>query len=148
MVHYLIPNRLSVEFRKDRFWGHFLFSVYYGLPNCLNYCTPTMFADDTTLTVCGKSTHEISSAMNHDLNNVNDWLMANKLCLNFSKTEYMLIGSRHNINNLVDNPCISADGKLLNRVTVTESLGIHIDQFLSWDFYIEKLTKKISSGIS
>jgi hypothetical protein len=47
----------------------------------------------TTLTVCGKSTHEISSAMNHDLNNVNDWLMANKLCLNLSKTEYMLIGS-------------------------------------------------------
>ena len=73
--------------------------------------------------------------------------MANKLCLNLSKTEYMLIGSRHNINNLVDNPCISVDGKLLNRVTVTESLGIHIDQFLSWDFYIEKLTKKISGGI-
>ena len=59
----------------------------------------------------------------------------------------MLIGSRHSINNLVDNPCISVDGKLLNRVTVTESLGIHIDQFLSWDFYIEKLTKKISGGI-
>ena len=106
-----------------------------------------MFADDTTLTVCGKSTHEISSAMNHDLNNVNDWLMANKLCLNLSKTEYMLIGSSHSINNLVDNPCISVDGELLNRVIVTESLGIHIDQFLSRDFYIEKLTKKISSGI-
>ena len=59
----------------------------------------------------------------------------------------MLIGSRHSINNLVDNPCISVDGELLNRVIVTESLGIHIDQFLSWDFYIEKLTKKISSGI-
>ncbi len=59
----------------------------------------------------------------------------------------MQIGSRHNINNLFDNPSISVDGKLLNRVTVTESLGIHIDQFLSWDFYIKKLTKKISNGI-
>ena len=128
--------------------GPLFFLVYINdLPNCLEYCTPRMFADDTTLTVCGKSTHEISSAMNHDLNNVNDWLMANKLCLNLSKTEYMLIGSRHSINNLVDNPCISVDGELLNRVIVTESLGIHIDQFLSWDFYIEKLTKKISSGI-
>ncbi len=27
--------------------------------------------------------------------------MANKLCLNLSKMEYMLIGSRHNINNLI-----------------------------------------------
>ena len=86
--------------------GPLFFLVYINdLPNCLKYCTPRMLADDTTLTVCGKSTHEISSAMNHDLNNVNDWSMVNKLCL--------IIGSRHNINNLVDNPCISVDGKLL-----------------------------------
>ncbi len=64
--------------------------------------------------------------MNHDSNNVNEWLMANKQCLNLSKTEYTLIGSRHNINNLVDDPCISVDGKRLNRATVTESLGIHV----------------------
>ena len=44
--------------------GPLFFLVYINdLPNCLKYCTPTMFADDTTLTVCGKSTHEISSAM-------------------------------------------------------------------------------------
>ena len=37
-----------------------------------------MFADDTTLTVCGKS--DLFPAMSHDLNNVHDWLMANRLC--------------------------------------------------------------------
>ena len=63
-----------------------------------------MFADDTTLTVCGKSSQDLSLAMNHDLNKVSDWLMANKLSLNLSKTEYMLIGSRHNINNLTEKP--------------------------------------------
>ncbi len=53
--------------------GPLFFLVYINdLPNCLKHCTPRMFADDTTLTVCGKSTHEISSAINHDLNNVND----------------------------------------------------------------------------
>ena len=63
------------------------------------------------------------------------WIISefDKLCLNLSKTE--------------NNPWISVGGKLLNRVTVTDSLWDHIDQFLSWDFYIEKLTKKISSGI-
>ena len=40
--------------------GPLFFLVYINdLPNCLEYCTPRMFADDTTLTVCGKSTHEI-----------------------------------------------------------------------------------------
>ena len=72
-----------------------------------------------------------------------DWLATKKLCLNLSKTEYILIGSRPSINNLIDNSCVSVGGKLLNRVTVTEKFGVHIDQFLSWDFYIEKLTKKI-----
>ena len=106
-----------------------------------------MFADDTTLTVSGKLIH-ISSAINIDLNNVKDWLMANKLDINLSKTKYMSIGSRPNINNLINHPRISVSGKLLNWVTVTDSLGVHIDQFLSQDFYIEKLMKKNSSGIS
>ena len=73
--------------------------------------------------------------------------MANKLCLNLSKTEYMLIGSRHNINNLTEKPCISVGGKHLKQVILTESLGVYIDQFLSWDFHIENMVKKISSGI-
>ena len=30
---------------------------------------------------------------------------------------------------------------------LNESLGVYIDQFLSWDFHIENMVKKISSGI-
>ena len=97
--------------------------------------------------MCGKSSQDLSRAMNHDLNNVKDRLMANKLCLNLSKTGYMLIGSRHNISNLTENPCISVGDKHLKQVKVTESLGVYIDQFLSWDFHIENMIKKISSGI-
>ncbi|CAH3028400.1 unnamed protein product, partial [Porites evermanni] len=37
--------------------------------------------------------------MNHDLSNVNTWLTANKLTLNSSKTEFMLIGSRQSLSN-------------------------------------------------
>ena len=64
--------------------------------------------------------------------------MANKLCLDFSKTEHMVIGSRQNISSLTENPCISVGDKHLKQVKVTESLGVYIDQFLSWDFHIEK----------
>ena len=39
-----------------------------------------MFANGSTLTVCGKSSQDLFFAINHDLNNVKDWLMANKLC--------------------------------------------------------------------
>ena len=59
-----------------------------------------MFADDTTA-ACGKSLLEIESKRNSDLENVNAWLLDNKLSLNLVKTEYLLIGSRSKINNIV-----------------------------------------------
>ena len=35
----------------------------------------------------------------------------------------------------------------IKRVTKTKSLGIQIDQFLSWDNHLEEICKKASSGI-
>jgi hypothetical protein len=59
-----------------------------------------MFADDTNITVSGKSIKETEVAVNADLNNIREWLLSNRLSLNLVKTEYLLIGSRHNINTL------------------------------------------------
>ena len=59
-----------------------------------------MFADDTTLTISGKSVSDVEIAINDDLAQGKGWLSANKLSLNVIKTEYLLIGSRHNVNNL------------------------------------------------
>ena len=87
--------------------GPLLFLVYINdLPNCVHTSSVRMFADDTTLTACGKSLLEIESKINSDLANVNAWLLANKLSLNLVKTEYLLIGSRSKINNLTSEPNI------------------------------------------
>ena len=59
-----------------------------------------MFADDTTLTASGKSIQQIESKINCDLINIKEWLLANKLSLNLTKTEYLVIGSPFNLNNL------------------------------------------------
>jgi hypothetical protein len=59
-----------------------------------------MFADDTT-SACGKSLLEIENKINSDLANINAWFLANKLSLNLVKTEYLLIGSRSKINNVI-----------------------------------------------
>ncbi len=52
-----------------------------------------MFADDTTLTAAGETLSEVGRWADEDLRNVRNWLSANKLNLNISKTEYVLIGS-------------------------------------------------------
>ena len=59
------------------------------LPNCQS----RMYADDTHLTFAGFSADNIQPCLNDDLVNVSNWLIANKLTLYVTKTEFMLIGS-------------------------------------------------------
>ena len=105
-----------------------------------------MFADDTTLTASGKSISELQVTINHNLANVKQWLSANKLSLNLIKTEYLLIGSRHNINNVSAVPNVSAGDVPIKSVKETKALGVCIDEFLSWDKHTDKMAK-VSSGI-
>ena len=70
--------------------------------------------------------------LNEDLLNVNEWLISSKLTLNLTKTEYMLIGSRQRLSTLSENPFFEINGILLERVSTTKSLGVLLDENLTW----------------
>jgi len=59
----------------------------------------------------------------------------------------MLIGSRQKLNSQAVVPALEINGTQLNRVNVTMSLGVLIDENLTWSNHINALSKKISSGI-
>ena len=61
----------------------------------------------------------------------------NKLTHNTSQTEFMLIGS----------PSLEIDRAPVSKVTFTKSLGVYIDQNLSWNVHVNNLCKKIAAGI-
>ena len=128
--------------------GPLLFLLYINdLPNCLSNCEPRMYADDTHLTYAGGDLESIQLCLNEDLTNVFNWLQANKLTLNMTKTEFMLIGSRQRLGTLKASPTIRMNITQVSQVTSTKSLGVIIDDRLDWHSHIEKLTKKIASGI-
>ena len=80
--------------------GPLLFLIYINdLPNCLTSCQPRMYADDTSsyITYADVDVNSIQLNLNHDLGNLNKWLISNKLTLNTAKTEFMLIGSRQKL---------------------------------------------------
>ena len=90
-----------------------------------------LFADDTNLLCAGLDASEIEIKLKKDLENVHSWLRCNKLTLNDTKTEYMIIGSRYRLNKFEDFPETSlAIGDDIKRVTSKKSLGFIIDNQL------------------
>ena len=106
-----------------------------------------MYADDTHLTYAGDNADNIQLHLNQDLENVHNWLRANKLTLNMTKTEFMLIGSRQRLSTLTESPTFAINDCQVSQVTTAKSLGVTIDDRLDWSGHIEKVTKKVASGI-
>ena len=85
--------------------------------------------------------------INLDLFNVKEWLLANKLSLNI-KTEYLLIGSPHNIKHLSSEPNVCVGNESIERVQVTKALGVQLDEHLAFNSHVDHISSKVSAGIS
>ena len=68
------------------------------LPNCLVNSHPRIYADDTRLTFASNDVAYLEENMNDDLTKITEWLSVNKITLNKSKTEFLLISSRQRLN--------------------------------------------------
>ena len=133
-------NGISSQLRKihhgvpqESILGPILLIYINDLPNCLEYATPRLFADETSITVEGKLVNEIEVTLNHDVVNMKNWLAANKLNPNIAKTEYMLIGPKPVINTLPELPHIFILNDHVERVHKIKILYVHIDESLTWE---------------
>ena len=107
-----------------------------------------MFADDTQIATSSDDIKVITETLNRDLINVANWLSANKLTLNNSKTEYMIIGSKKRLSQVTADPAISVGNLEIKRVEMTKSLGLMIDESLDWTAQVEHISKKVTSGLA
>ena len=107
-----------------------------------------MYADDTNITTSGRSLSQIIHSVNTDLASVRDWLLANKLSINVAKTEQMFIGSDASLSKIQWQTQIFLDGIPITRVKSAKSIGVYIDERLSWAEHIDYLAKKVSSAIA
>ena len=74
--------------------GPLLFLIYINdLPFCLRNSEATIYADDTTISYSSKSVSGLNAKLNNDLHCLEEWLHGNKLTINVTKTQAMIVGS-------------------------------------------------------
>ena len=80
-----------------------------------------------------------------ELANFHKWRIVNKLSLNIAKTELLLTGSRQRLANNADYSLnILLEDQVISGVCDIKSLGIHIDQYLSWFKHVDEIPRTIS----
>ena len=107
-----------------------------------------MYADDTSLTITDQELNLAQRKLNNDLDTLGKWMSANKLSANLIKTEHMIIATSAKLNILDYSPIIELNGKPIARATETPSLGLIVDEALTWEQYVQHLSTKMASAIS
>ena len=107
-----------------------------------------MFADDTSFARGFKNVDEIKEHLVPAFSKICRWLNINKLSLNTVKTEFMIIGTRNSISKLDRDPSgtqymiVGASDCRIRRVKLVKSLGLIVDDTLTWPGHIDYISTK------
>ena len=122
--------------------GPLLFLLYI---NDLHYCIRTSntyhFADDTHLLNFAATVKSLCGRVNADLRVLVEWLKANKISLNASKTEFLIFRSPR--KDLDDIPRLKLAGKIITPSTCVKYLGVYLDEHLSWKPHTSAISTKL-----
>ena len=132
--------------------GPLLFLLYVNdIVNSSKQFSFHLFADDTNILYAHRNLHQLEKIVNSELIQVSNWLQANKLTLNFKKSNYMIFRPYQKLLSYF--PIIKVYDPILNKSQILEMknfvkyLGILIDFDLSWKNHIDLICQKISKTL-
>ena len=128
--------------------GPLLFILYINdIVNTSNMLQFILFADDTTILFSDKDISSKIDLINTELKEVTNWFKTNKLSVNASKTNFMIMGTTHQTSKPKNNIKVILDNVELSRVNKTKFLGVLIDENLTWKDHIDAISKTMSRNI-
>ena len=110
----------------------------------IKFCKLYHFPDDTNLINFNSSIKIIYKQVNKDLKTLHDWLNANKICLNVSKTEFVLFRSTKKQMDFGFK--LKLNGKRLYPTNLVKYLGVKIDEHLTWKPHTYGISTKLNKA--
>ena len=128
--------------------GPLLFLIYINDFYVASKLKNVMFADDTNLFLSDESISELFQQMNKELKSVSSWFKENELSINIHKTKWTIFYPTSKKRLMpTEFPELFIDGITLERETITKSLGVIIDENVTWKAHINTISTKISKNI-
>lgn len=132
--------------------GPLLFSMFINdLPEVVKYCIYHLFADDVQL-YYHHDWYDLSGGVklvNKDLIEIQRWAQVNRFILNTNKSKAMIISETEiNVldNTLVENPIV-LNSEQIKYVKTVKSLGLLLNNTLTWSDQVKKMKQKIYGGL-
>ena len=123
----------------------FLFFIN-DLPSVIENAQITLFADDTTISFSHPNYTSLIQNVNTNLSNVYSWCIANKLTINVSKTESILISKRKLENHSELSPIFLGNDSI-QFSSSCKFLGVTIDERLSFQTHLNLTANKLSQTV-
>lgn len=125
--------------------GPLLFIIYGAdIIKAIKHCKYHLYADDVQLYLSAPPRDFSQSVckLNEDLDSIAKWADKNGLLLNPQKSKFMILGSKNQINTILDiNPILEINQSPIERVDEAKNLGIIIDSHLRFESHIKNLVK-------
>ena len=124
-------NEISYGVPQGSVLGPLLFLIYVNdLNSAIKFLYIRHFADDTNILNRNHSQKKINQRINFDLKNIVEWLRANRIALNTTKTEIVLFRTpRKPITRKMN---FRSSGQKIKLKSSAKYLGLIIDEFLNW----------------
>ena len=122
--------------------GPLLFIIYINdLVQTTNFKV-NLFVDDTLLIMLHKSIKKMQKQVNYKINQVGKWMNANKLTINYSKSNFMLFTNKKKNSKFK----LEINNNQITESDIVKYLGVIIDNKLNWKTHIEHICSKIVKG--
>ena len=141
-----IDQLISCGVPQGSVLGPLLFIIYINdICNSSDIISFCLFADDTSLLYSHNNVDAAIQNLNLELQKISTWLLANKLCINVLKSNYVIFCA--NQYKYTQSIPLVLNGISLNQVKVTKFLGIYIDEHLTWKYHINDVSSKLSKNV-